>query len=59
MVDNILGMVGRTKPLFEEDIRNREAELSDIIKNSRFLVIGGAGTIDRILRLICTGQHQN
>lgn len=45
MVDNILGMVGRTKPLFEEDIRNREAELSDIIKNSRFLVIGGAGTI--------------
>ena len=45
MADNILGMVGRTKPLFEEDIRNREVELTDIIKNSRFLVIGGAGTI--------------
>ena len=45
MADNILGMVGRTKPLFEEDIRSREAELSEIIKNSRFLVIGGAGTI--------------
>ncbi len=45
MVDNILGMVGRTKPLFEEDIRNREEELTEIIKNSRFLVIGGAGTI--------------
>lgn len=45
MTDTILGMVGRTKPLFEEDIRNREAELTDIIKNSRFLVIGGAGTI--------------
>ena len=35
MADNILHMVGRTKPLFEEDIRNREQELSDIIKNSR------------------------
>jgi len=43
--DNILEMVGRTKPLFEEDIAAREKELSDIIKNSRFLVIGGAGTI--------------
>ena len=45
MKDNILEMVGRTKPLFEEDIAAREKELSDIIKNSRFLVIGGAGTI--------------
>ncbi len=45
MIDNVLGMVGRTKPLFEEDIMNREAELTEIIKNSRFLVIGGAGTI--------------
>ena len=38
-------MVGRTKPLFENDIASREKELSEIIKNSRFLVIGGAGTI--------------
>nr|WP_297708394.1 UDP-N-acetylglucosamine 4,6-dehydratase [uncultured Butyrivibrio sp.] len=45
MADSILSMVGRTKPLFEEDIRSREVELSEIIKNSRFLVIGGAGTI--------------
>ena len=45
MKDNILEMVGRTKPLFESDIASREKELTDIIKNSRFLVIGGAGTI--------------
>ncbi|WP_026491122.1 UDP-N-acetylglucosamine 4,6-dehydratase [Butyrivibrio sp. XPD2002] len=45
MADNILSMVGRTKPLFENDIFAREKELSEIIKNSRFLVIGGAGTI--------------
>ena len=45
MKDNILEMVGRTKPLFESDIASREKELAEIIKSSRFLVIGGAGTI--------------
>lgn len=45
MVDNILPLVGRTKPLFEQDILSREAEIRDIIHNGKFLVIGGAGTI--------------
>ena len=45
MKDNILEMVGRTKPLFENDILNQEKMLREVIKNSRFLVIGGAGTI--------------
>ncbi len=45
MVDNILPLVGRTKPLFDADIASREAEIRDIIHNGRFLVIGGAGTI--------------
>ncbi len=45
MTDNILGMVGRTQPLFEKDIADREKELTEIIQSSRFLVIGGAGTI--------------
>ncbi len=45
MYDNILGMVGRTKPMFENDIANQEKMLSEVIKDSRFLVIGGAGTI--------------
>ena len=44
-VDNILPLVGRTKPLFDADIASREAEIRDIIHNGRFLVIGGAGTI--------------
>ncbi len=43
--DNVLNMVGRTKPLFEKDIAEREKEISEIVKGSRFLVIGGAGTI--------------
>ena len=42
MKDSILEMVGRTKPLFEGDISRQEKELGEIIKNSRFLVIGGA-----------------
>ncbi len=45
MIDNILPLIGRTQPLFEEDLAKREKELSEIVHNSRFLVIGGAGTI--------------
>lgn len=45
MGDNILHMVGRSQPLFDSDISRIESEISDIIQNSRFLVIGGAGTI--------------
>ena len=45
MTDPILSMVGRTKPLFEKDILDHEKEISEIVKSSRFLVIGGAGTI--------------
>ena len=45
MIDNILPLVGRTKPLFDSDISSREAEIRDIIHNGKFLVIGGAGTI--------------
>ena len=45
MIDNILSMVGRTKPLFENDIIDHEEEISEIVKNGKFLVIGGAGTI--------------
>ncbi len=45
MFDHILPLIGRTQPLFTEDIKKREQEITDIVKNSRFLVIGGAGTI--------------
>jgi len=42
---NILSLIGREKELFEEDIKKYAEELKDIISNSSFLVIGGAGSI--------------
>lgn len=42
---NILNVIGRNDLLFKNDIANNEAELSAIVAKSRFLVIGGAGTI--------------
>jgi len=42
---NILNLIGRNKELFAEDIKNHEKELSNIVSSSRFLVIGGAGSI--------------
>lgn len=41
----ILPLLGRTKPLFTEDIAAYDTALCDIIANSRFLVLGGAGSI--------------
>ena len=45
MKDDILSLIGRSAPLFEQDMNARKTELSDIIGSSRFLVVGGAGTI--------------
>ena len=45
MQDNILPLIGRDRPLFENDIAQNEAALTEIVRSSRFLVIGGAGTI--------------
>ncbi|MCR5597885.1 MAG: UDP-N-acetylglucosamine 4,6-dehydratase [Lachnospiraceae bacterium] len=45
MYDNILPLIGRTKTLFVDDLGKIEVQISDIVKNGRFLVIGGAGTI--------------
>ncbi len=42
---NILNLIGRSQELFNEDISNHNNELSDIVGNSSFLVIGGAGSI--------------
>ena len=44
-MDNILELIGRTRPLFKEDIERNAAFLDETVKKSRFLVIGGAGTI--------------
>jgi UDP-N-acetylglucosamine 4,6-dehydratase len=42
---NLLNLIGRNKELFTEDIVKHEKELSEIVQASRFLVIGGAGSI--------------
>jgi UDP-N-acetylglucosamine 4,6-dehydratase len=40
-----LNLIGRNKELFLEDIKIKESELRNIVCSSRFLVIGGAGSI--------------
>ncbi|MEZ8882911.1 UDP-N-acetylglucosamine 4,6-dehydratase [Vibrio sp. 10N.222.54.F6] len=40
-----LPLIGRTEALFTQDIDNHEAELSRIVSESNFLVLGGAGSI--------------
>jgi FlaA1/EpsC-like NDP-sugar epimerase len=42
---NILHLIGREKELFTEDIATHENKLSETVSSSRFLVIGGAGSI--------------
>lgn len=44
-MNDILSLIGRTKPLFGEDIQNLTVLLCDIVSKSRFLVLGGAGSI--------------
>jgi FlaA1/EpsC-like NDP-sugar epimerase len=41
----LLSVIGRTDPLFKQDIDSHELELQHQVKNSSFLVIGGAGSI--------------
>ncbi|EGQ9096445.1 UDP-N-acetylglucosamine 4,6-dehydratase [Vibrio alginolyticus] len=41
----ILPLIGRTEALFTKDIENHEVELSRIVSESSFLVLGGAGSI--------------
>ena len=42
---NILDLIGRERALFDADIARHDAQLSEIVTASRFLVIGGAGSI--------------
>ena len=42
---NILDLIGREKALFTQDIEKYNNELKNIVSNSSFLVIGGAGSI--------------
>jgi len=42
---DILHLIKRNSDLFSQDIRNHQEQLLDIISNSSFLIIGGAGSI--------------
>ncbi|MCH4293876.1 UDP-N-acetylglucosamine 4,6-dehydratase [Shewanella sp. 3B26] len=44
-MNQILPLIGRTDALFTQDIYSHEVELSRIVSESSFLVIGGAGSI--------------
>jgi UDP-N-acetylglucosamine 4,6-dehydratase len=41
----MLALIGRSEALFQEDLARHEAEMSSLISHSRFLVVGGAGSI--------------
>ena len=42
---NLLGLIGRDRPLFAADLARHEPELQGKVAEGRFLVIGGAGSI--------------
>ena len=42
---NLLSLIGRSLPLFEEDVSSSAIQLKKLVSESRFLVIGGAGSI--------------
>lgn len=42
---NELEIIGRDEPLYTQDLLVHDAQLSEIVNNSSFLVIGAAGTI--------------
>jgi FlaA1/EpsC-like NDP-sugar epimerase len=42
---DILNLIGRTDPLFESDTKRFGKQLESLVEDSRFLVIGGAGSI--------------
>jgi len=42
---NILNLIGRSQPLFNQDIHKWQNELLSIVSNSSFLILGGAGSI--------------
>lgn len=43
--DTVLHLIGRDRLLFEADIKSHAQQLEEIVGQSRFLVLGGAGSI--------------
>ena len=44
-MNQLLSILNRKEKMFKNDIDNNEKEIHELLKNSRVLVIGGAGTI--------------
>ncbi|GHA27698.1 UDP-N-acetylglucosamine 4,6-dehydratase [Oceanisphaera arctica] len=44
-MNSVLSLIGREKELFSTDVNNNEGELEHKVSSSRFLVLGGAGSI--------------
>ena len=44
-MNDILNLIGREGGLFDNDIESKSSDLSEIISKSKFLIIGGAGSI--------------
>ena len=42
---DVLELLGRRRPLFEEDIAEREERIRGLVEGARFLVVGGGGSI--------------
>ncbi len=44
-MNTVLPLIGREKELFSNDIKSHEKKLAEIVSQSTFLVVGGAGSI--------------
>lgn len=42
---SMLSLIGRSNALFQQDLATHGPELDELVRNSRFLVVGGAGSI--------------
>jgi len=52
-----LNMIGRSKPLLDQDLKRYETQLVEEVAKSRFLVIGAAGTIGQAVTLEIFARH--
>ena len=42
---NILSAIGRSQALLEDDVQGESCHIQKLVSQSRFLIIGGAGSI--------------
>ena len=50
MFNRMLHILNRSESIFETSIRNNDAILDNIISSSKFLVIGGAGSVVQVVK---------